>query len=118
MSGSFSGVLAALLLVLLLVSLPASKGLATPLSADMIVSVPDQELALVDRGKVIVRYFISTSKFGTGDPMPAIARRWARYSFQQKSVTGCLRAQSSRMEFRPVKSLPWMRRVGTRSFHE
>jgi len=33
----------------------------------MIVSVPDQELALVDRGKLIARYSISTSKFGTGD---------------------------------------------------
>jgi lipoprotein-anchoring transpeptidase ErfK/SrfK len=33
----------------------------------MIVSVPDQVLALVDRGKVIARYPISTSKFGTGD---------------------------------------------------
>jgi lipoprotein-anchoring transpeptidase ErfK/SrfK len=33
----------------------------------MIVSVPDQALALVDRGKLIARYSISTSKFGTGD---------------------------------------------------
>ena len=33
----------------------------------MIVSVPDQVLALVDRGKLIARYSISTSKFGTGD---------------------------------------------------
>jgi lipoprotein-anchoring transpeptidase ErfK/SrfK len=41
--------------------------LAAPLSADMIVSVPDQVLALVDRGKLIARYSISTSKFGTGD---------------------------------------------------
>jgi lipoprotein-anchoring transpeptidase ErfK/SrfK len=56
-----------LIVVLILVSLGASKAHATPLSADMIVSVPDQELALVDRGKLIVRYSISTSKFGTGD---------------------------------------------------
>ena len=67
MSRSFSRVLAPLLLVLLLASLAASKGFATPLSADIVVSVPDQELALVDRGKLIVRYFVSTSKFGTGD---------------------------------------------------
>jgi lipoprotein-anchoring transpeptidase ErfK/SrfK len=40
---------------------------ATPLSADLIVSVPDQALALVDRGKLLARYPISTSKFGTGD---------------------------------------------------
>jgi lipoprotein-anchoring transpeptidase ErfK/SrfK len=56
-----------LVVALILVSLGASKAHATPLSADMIVSVPDQELALVDRGKLIVRYSISTSKFGTGD---------------------------------------------------
>ena len=56
-----------LVVVLILVSLGASKAHATSLSADMIVSVPDQELALVDRGKLIVRYSISTSKFGTGD---------------------------------------------------
>jgi lipoprotein-anchoring transpeptidase ErfK/SrfK len=54
-------------LTLLLFSLAPSAALATPLSADMIVSVPDQVLALVDRGKVIARYSISTSKFGTGD---------------------------------------------------
>ena len=53
--------------VLMLVSLSGSAALATPLSADMIVSVPDQALALVDRGKLIARYSISTSKFGTGD---------------------------------------------------
>jgi lipoprotein-anchoring transpeptidase ErfK/SrfK len=54
-------------LVLVLVSFAAPSTIATPLSADMIVSVPDQELALVDRGKLIARYSISTSKFGTGD---------------------------------------------------
>src|SRR5690348_12415769 len=55
------------LLVLILVSLGGAAAIAAPLSADMIVSVPDQALALVDRGKLIARYSISTSKFGTGD---------------------------------------------------
>jgi lipoprotein-anchoring transpeptidase ErfK/SrfK len=59
--------LARRLVVLVLVSLGPSAAVATPLSADMIVSVPDQALALVDRGKLIVQYSISTSKFGTGD---------------------------------------------------
>jgi lipoprotein-anchoring transpeptidase ErfK/SrfK len=54
-------------LTLMLVTLGGSAVLAAPLSADMIVSVPDQALALVDRGKLIARYSISTSKFGTGD---------------------------------------------------
>jgi len=56
-----------LVVVLFLVNFAASEADAAPLSADMIVSVPDQELALVDRGKLIARYSISTSKFGTGD---------------------------------------------------
>ena len=55
------------LLLLVLVSAGRFVADATPLSADMIVSVPDQVLALVDRGKLIARYSISTSKFGTGD---------------------------------------------------
>jgi hypothetical protein len=34
---------------------------------EVIVSLPDQVLALVDRGRLIARYPISTSKFGIGD---------------------------------------------------
>ena len=56
-----------LVVVLVVSNFAVSRALAAPLSADMIVSVPDQELALVDRGKLIARYSISTSKFGTGD---------------------------------------------------
>jgi hypothetical protein len=40
---------------------------ASPIGAEIIVSLPDQELALLDRGKLAARYSISTSKFGTGD---------------------------------------------------
>lgn len=39
---------------------------STP-STEVIVSVPDQALALVDRGRLIARYPVSTSKFGIGD---------------------------------------------------
>jgi len=69
MRRSFSPATGLLLLVLMLmlVTFGGSAALAAPLSADMIVSVPDQALALVDRGKLIARYSISTSKFGTGD---------------------------------------------------
>ena len=56
-----------LILLAIIVGLGSSAADAAPLSADMIVSVPDQVLALVDRGKLIARYSISTSKFGTGD---------------------------------------------------
>jgi len=37
------------------------------LSDKIIVSVADQELALIDGGKTVARYPISTSKFGIGD---------------------------------------------------
>jgi lipoprotein-anchoring transpeptidase ErfK/SrfK len=67
MRRSFPRVIASLILAVILVSPGGFTTLATPLSADMIVSVPDQALALVDRGKLIARYSISTSKFGTGD---------------------------------------------------
>ena len=40
---------------------------ALSLAAEIIVSVPEQELAVIDRGKLIVRYPVSTSKFGVGD---------------------------------------------------
>ena len=66
-SGLLRAAPSALILVFILVSLCGSRALCAPLSADMIVSVPDQVLALVDRGKLIARYSISTSKFGTGD---------------------------------------------------
>jgi lipoprotein-anchoring transpeptidase ErfK/SrfK len=59
---SFARVTAALILTTL-----GRLAAATPLSADMIVSVPDQVLALVDHGRVLARYPVSTSKFGTGD---------------------------------------------------
>jgi hypothetical protein len=40
---------------------------ALSLAAEIIVSVPDQQLAVIDRGKLISKYAISTSKFGLGD---------------------------------------------------
>jgi L,D-transpeptidase-like protein len=40
---------------------------AASIAAEVFISVPDQELALIDRAKLIVRYPISTSKFGLGD---------------------------------------------------
>jgi Uncharacterized protein conserved in bacteria len=36
-------------------------------AAEIIVSIPDQTLALLDQGKLIGQYPVSTSKFGLGD---------------------------------------------------
>lgn len=66
MRRSFPRRIAPLVLTAILGNLGWSAAEAA-LSADMIVSVPDQVLALVDHGKLIARYSISTSKFGTGD---------------------------------------------------
>src|SRR5207244_9331010 len=67
MRPSLPRVIASLILAVILVSPGGFAALAAALSAAMMVSVPDQVLALVDRGKLIARYSISTSKFGTGD---------------------------------------------------
>ena len=42
----------------------SASALATP---SVVVSVPDQTLALIDGGVVVARYPVSTSKFGVGD---------------------------------------------------
>jgi lipoprotein-anchoring transpeptidase ErfK/SrfK len=41
--------------------------LAGPAVEGIVVSVPDQELALLAHGKVLKRFRVSTSKFGNGD---------------------------------------------------
>jgi lipoprotein-anchoring transpeptidase ErfK/SrfK len=53
-------------LLLGLAALVCRTGNASP-AVEVIVTVPDQTLALVDQGKLIARYRISTSKFGIGD---------------------------------------------------
>jgi lipoprotein-anchoring transpeptidase ErfK/SrfK len=51
----------------LLIAFSAAKLSASGLGTEVVVSVPDQQLAVVERGKVSSTYSISTSKFGTGD---------------------------------------------------
>ena len=50
---------------LLLGGIPDTR--ASSVGSEVIISVPDQELAFVSRGKVVARYPVSTSKFGIGD---------------------------------------------------
>ena len=40
---------------------------AVGFAPEIVVSIADQELALIARGKVVRRFPVSTSKFGTGD---------------------------------------------------
>ncbi len=51
----------------LALGLLASGTEAASVAAGIVVSVPDQELALILRGKLVARYPVSTSKFGIGD---------------------------------------------------
>lgn len=54
-----------LALSIMLATTPVSWALST--ATEIIISVPDQQLAMIDRGKLISKYAISTSKFGLGD---------------------------------------------------
>ena len=50
-----------------LIAFVAAKLSASSLGIEVVVSIPDQQLAVVDHGKIIASYSISTSKFGIGD---------------------------------------------------
>jgi lipoprotein-anchoring transpeptidase ErfK/SrfK len=55
------------LLTLSILLATALVSCAQSVATEMIVSVSDQQLALVDRGKLISKYPVSTSRFGLGD---------------------------------------------------
>ena len=52
---------------LIALALVAVRPLTASTAAEIVVSVPDQTLALLDGEKVLARYRVSTSKFGNGD---------------------------------------------------
>jgi hypothetical protein len=55
------------LITLTLTAASATQLRAVSIAAEMFVSVPDQEIVLLDRNKLVARYPVSTSKFGLGD---------------------------------------------------
>jgi lipoprotein-anchoring transpeptidase ErfK/SrfK len=55
------------ILTLVLVIFARPRANASSLSTEVIICMPDQVLALVDRGRLIAQYPVSTSKFGVGD---------------------------------------------------
>lgn len=55
------------LVALLILFATTQLSSAISVATEMIVSVPDQQLAVIDRGKLISKYPISTSRFGLGD---------------------------------------------------
>ena len=52
---------------LIALALVAVRQLTASTAAEIVVSIPDQTLALLDGEKVLARYRVSTSKFGNGD---------------------------------------------------
>ncbi len=54
-------------LLFLLICLTSAAQMAHGAADKVVVSVADQELAFIKRGKTIARYPVSTSKFGIGD---------------------------------------------------
>ena len=65
----------------------ASSVFALSPACEVIVSMPDQHLAVVDRGKLIARYPISTSKLGSAMVPEVIAHRLAYCLFLENSAT-------------------------------
>jgi hypothetical protein len=70
---------------------------------EIVVSVADQELALIARGKVVKRFPISTSKFGTGDAMGSY-RTPLGETFVSAKIGDGLPAGGYQNEMRPAKS--------------
>lgn len=52
---------------LIALALVAVRQLTASTAAEIVVSIPDQILALLDGDRVMARYRVSTSKFGNGD---------------------------------------------------
>jgi len=52
------------LIFMIAMVLIAVRQLSASAATEIIISIPDQTLAVVDSGKLIARYRVSTSKFG------------------------------------------------------
>ena len=55
------------LLALSILFVAARLSFAQSVATEIVISVPDQKLAVIDRGRLISKFPISTSKFGLGD---------------------------------------------------
>jgi lipoprotein-anchoring transpeptidase ErfK/SrfK len=56
-------------MVVALLCAAATSVQAAGFAPEIVVSVADQQLALISRGRVVKRFPVSTSKFGTGDAL-------------------------------------------------
>jgi hypothetical protein len=75
--------------LLLALGLLAGREISASSTAEIIVSVPDQALAVIDRGKEIAQYRISTSKFGNGDSAGSYCTPLGVVHAQRRQTRGC-----------------------------
>jgi lipoprotein-anchoring transpeptidase ErfK/SrfK len=59
---------------LIALALVAVRQLTASTAAEIVVSIPDQTLALLDGDRIMARYRVSTSKFGNGDNVGSYRR--------------------------------------------
>jgi hypothetical protein len=59
--------LGSIALISLLPMVLSHRATAASYATEIVISVADQQLAVIDRGKLIQHYTVSTSKFGVGD---------------------------------------------------
>jgi hypothetical protein len=64
---------------------------------ELIVSIPDQTVVLVDGGKLIARYRVSTSKFGIGDSAGSYRTPLGTLFVSENLATICRPAPSLRI---------------------
>ena len=81
---------ASLILAMVLIAL---RQLGASTAAEMVISIPDQTLAVVDGEKVMARYRVSTSKFGNGDNVDSYRTPLGTLFVSGKLVTICPLAQ-------------------------
>jgi hypothetical protein len=74
-------------LIAAIIAAPAFQSYAGP--PEIVVSVADQELAYMAWGKVLKRFPISTSKFGTGDAIGSYRTPLGQTFVSAKIGDGC-----------------------------
>jgi len=78
---------------LIALALVAVRPLTASTAAEIVVSIPDQTLALLDGERVLARYRLSTSKFGNGDNVDSYRTPLGTLFVSGKLVTICPLAQ-------------------------
>jgi hypothetical protein len=74
---------------LIALALVSVRQLTASTAAEIVVSIPDQTMALLDGEKVLARFRVSTSKFGNGDNVGSYRTPLGTLFVSGNSVTIC-----------------------------